>query len=379
LCFSTTLGDLPEFGGDSSVDVAEREKIREEMARKINELARHWDDLQETTKQKGEKLFDANRGILFEQSVDSIDIWIKEMERHIQFTCQKPSSGGEEAVVSGGNMDLTTTNLLLDKQREIEAQIAARQKQVDELKQQAALLKESEPEKAADIDLKRGEIEERFEQIMQPLEDKKKQLQQQKRMFQFIRDCDDEELWIEEKLRMAQSADVGGSLVQVNSMQRKNDTLQKEVDNHEQRIQQVCQDGEKMIGEGHERGDEFQDKIAHLLANWQNLKQAIDERRQRLEESQRVQQYLFDCGEAEAWMGEQELYMMSDASGSAPLLPEGVEAETQMQERGERESNASKWCKDEQNAQNQLKKHAQLESEVCFLAPLESAEQDKSK
>jgi len=49
-------------------------------------------------------------------------------------------------------------------------------------------------------------------------------------------------------------------------------------------------------------------------------------------------------------------------------LPEGVEAEAQVQERGERESNASKWCKDEQNAQNQLKKHAQLESEVGFLA-----------
>ena len=134
-----------------------------------------------------------------------------------------------------------------------------------------------------------------------------------------------------------------------------------------------------MIGEGHERSQEFEANIAALLADWQSLKQAIEARRTRLDDSRRVQQYLFDCGEAEAWMGEQELYMMSDASGSAPLLPEGVEAETQMQERGERESNASKWCKDEQNAQNQLKKHAQLESEVCFLAPLESAEQDKSK
>ena len=113
-------------------------------------------------------------------------------------------------------MDLTTTNLLLDKQKEIEAQILARQKQVDELRSQAALLKETEPEKAADIDGKREEIEERFVQIMQPLEDKKRQLQQQKRMFQFIRDCDDEQLWIEEKMRMATSPDVGNSLVQVN-------------------------------------------------------------------------------------------------------------------------------------------------------------------
>jgi len=67
-------------------------------------------------------------------------------------------------------------------------------------------------------------------------------------------------------------------------------------------------------------------------------------------------------------MGEQELYMMSDAGGTAPLLPEGEEPEIQMsqQERGERDSSASKWCKDEQNAQTQLK-HVQLESEVCRI------------
>lgn len=359
-------------GSDSSneIDQTLRDSIKEEMTKRMSDLNKQWDDLQDTTKLKGEKLFDANRGILFEQSVDSIDIWIKEMERHIQFTTQKPGSGDSDGQKSGGNMDLTTTNLLLDKQRDIEAELLARQKQVDELKQQAAFLKENEPEKANEIDNKRGEIEERFHQIVQPLEEKKKQLQQQKRMFQFLRDCDDELLWIEEKMRMAKSPDVGNSLVQVNMMQRKNDTLQKEVDNHDQRIQQVCLDGENMIEEKHERAEEFQDKIAALLAEWQNLKQAIDERRERLNDSQQVQQYLFDCGEAEAWMGEQELYMMSDAGSTAPMLPDGVQEELQQQQqpivdRDTRESSSSsKWCKDEQNAQNQLKKHTQLESEV---------------
>ena len=63
---------------------------------------------------KGEKLFDANRGILFEQSVDSIDIWIKEMERHIQYTTQRTSSDAGGAETSVEASDLTTTNLLLD-------------------------------------------------------------------------------------------------------------------------------------------------------------------------------------------------------------------------------------------------------------------------
>lgn len=127
-------------------------------------------------------------------------------------------------------------------------------------------------------------------------------------------------------------------------------------------------DGENMIEEKHERAEEFQDKIAALLAQWQNLKQAIDERRHRLDDSQQVQQYLFDCGEAEAWMGEQELYMMSDAGSTAPMLPDSVisdlEHEPQQLASSDRDTQSSKWCKDEQNAQNQLKKHTQLEGEV---------------
>ena len=114
----------------AAVDTHLRDSIKEEMRKRVSELSVQWDELQDTTKLKGEKLFDANRGILFEQSVDSIDIWIKEMERHIQFTCQKPGSAGGEHGGSAATMDLTTTNLLLDKQREIEAQIQARQRQV---------------------------------------------------------------------------------------------------------------------------------------------------------------------------------------------------------------------------------------------------------
>ena len=127
-----------------------------------------------------------------------------------------------------------------------------------------------------------------------------------------------------------------------------------------------------MIQEGNERSEEFQHQIGILLTQWDNLKQAIDARRLRLNYSQRVQQFYFDCAETEAWMGEQELYMMSDAgSAHVPQLPAAVaqaQAQAQVQEAGSGgkadKSATSKTVKDELNAQNQLKKHMQLESEV---------------
>ena len=352
------------MAAEEEVDHRQRSEMRDSIGARIGELKSQWGDLLEMTRLKGERLFDANRGILFEQSVDSIDIWIKEMEKHLQYTTHKtrdPASGGDIS-------DLTTTNLLLDKQKEIEKQLEARQKQVEELKLQAATLKTSEPEKSQAIDEKREFIENRFKEIVQPLGEKKKQLQAQKRVFQFLRDCEDEILWIEEKMQLATSKNVGQSLVEVNMLQRKNETLQKEVDNHQQIIDQVCRDGEQMIQEGNERSEEFQHQIGILLSAWDTLKKAIDERRGRLNFSQRVQQYYFDCAETEAWMGEQELYMMSDAgSANVPQLPLPAQQQQQQQSQSKDTSDPSKTpksVKDELNAQNQLKKHLQLESEV---------------
>ena len=54
------------------------------------------------TAAKGEKLFDANRHVLYEQSCDDIDGWINEIESQI--------------ITDDVGHDLTTVNLLVQKQ-----------------------------------------------------------------------------------------------------------------------------------------------------------------------------------------------------------------------------------------------------------------------
>jgi len=69
---------------------------------KLAELNQQWQELEDTTQQKGQKLFDANRHILYEQSCDDIDGWISEIESQI--------------VTEDVGHDLTTVNLLVQKQ-----------------------------------------------------------------------------------------------------------------------------------------------------------------------------------------------------------------------------------------------------------------------
>lgn len=186
-----------------------------------------------------------------------------------------------------------------------------------------------------EIKIKKQQVEERFQQLKQPLVERQTQLEKKKEAFQFRRDVEDELLWIAEKMPQATSKEYGNSLFHVHMLEKKNQSLRTEVDNHEPRINTVCNNGQKLIDEGHESADEFSHLITNLLQAWQQLKDAVEERRENLLRNERAQQYIFDANEAESWMSEQELYMMVEDRG-----------------------------KDETSTRNLMKKHESLEAAV---------------
>ena len=80
----------------------EKPDFDETVDPKLEELKAQWAELENTTQNKGERLFDANKHVLYEQSCDDIDGWINEIESQI--------------VTEDVGHDLTTVNLLVQKQ-----------------------------------------------------------------------------------------------------------------------------------------------------------------------------------------------------------------------------------------------------------------------
>lgn len=301
--------------------IEQKPEMAKEIQPRLNDLMRQWQDLEDTTANKGEKLFDANRHLLYEQSCDDIDGWINEIESQI--------------ITEDVGHDLTTVNLLVQKQNILESQLKIKQQQVDELQAQKGLLKDIDPEKEEEIMQKKVRVEERFAKMLEPLMDRRAKLERTKRLHQFLRDIEDEKLWIAEKLPQAQSTVYGNSLLSVQMLLKKNKSLQNEVDSHEPRIISVVDLGLSMIEEDHPQSAEFQKLIDELNERWSELMAAVDARKERLELSELTQQYFFDAAEAEAWMSEQELYMISDER-----------------------------ARDEMGAANMLKKHSNMERVV---------------
>ncbi|KAH9489100.1 hypothetical protein Btru_057665 [Bulinus truncatus] len=297
-------------------------ETRDQIAPMITNLNHQWEELESTTKEKGERLFDANRSTLYQQSCDDVDGWVSALESQI-------------VTSEDFGKDLTTVNLHVQKQQQLEQQMRMKEQQIQELEVQGEHLRRLEPDKEEEIEARRALVAERFAKIQGPLMMRRSNLEKVKRIHQFMRDIEDEKLWIAEMMPRATNQDYGNSLLSVQLLIKKNHSLQVEIDNHEARIIFVVDVGNELIESGHSQSEEFRALIEDLLKRWQELKDAVDARNQRLKLSEIAQQYYFDASEAEAWMSEQELYMMGEER-----------------------------AKDEIGAQNMMKKHQTLENNV---------------
>ena len=143
----------------------------------------------------------------------------------------------------------------------LESQLKIKQTQVEELESQSKHIKDIDPEKEPVLQAKRTMVEERFRKVLAPLQARRSALEKVKRTQQFLRDVEDERIWIEEKMPQAKSEDYGNSLLSVQMLVKKNRSLQNEMDSHEPRINSVCDTGRELIDEGHPLSDEFQHHI----------------------------------------------------------------------------------------------------------------------
>uniref|UniRef100_A0A1I8EKU7 Spectrin beta chain n=1 Tax=Wuchereria bancrofti TaxID=6293 RepID=A0A1I8EKU7_WUCBA len=259
----------------------------------IADLSIQWEQLEKTTEEKGQKLFDANRQQLYVQSISDMKDWAEQLQ--------------QQMTVEDTGQDLTTVNVAMQKQQMIESEMVKRAAQIDSLQQMEPQLEEMHPEEVEAIKAHRLAVQEQLQRLQAPLDDRRRQLERKKRAYQFLRDVEDEKLWCAERLPLTQAREIGENLFDCNRLQKKMQSLKHEIDNHEPWIEKICQNGREMIDEGHENRSEFQQKIDELMKIWQNLKDSLDARKEHLAESEKAHQFLYDCNEAEAWMSEQEL------------------------------------------------------------------------
>ncbi|XP_052465156.1 spectrin beta chain, non-erythrocytic 1 isoform X1 [Carassius gibelio] len=300
--------------------VSEKPETEAVVKEKLATLQKMWTELETTTQTKAQCLFDANKAELFTQSCADLDKWLVGLEGQIQS--------------DDYGKDLTSVSILLKKQQMLENQVEVRQKEVEELQSQAHVLRQ-EGKDTDEVDGRRKEVELKFKELLEPLQKRKNFLMASREIHQFNRDVEDEILWVEERMPLATSTDHGHNLQTVQLLIKKNQTLQKEIQGHQPRCDDIFERSQSILTADSPNVEAIRSRLSDLQQLWSLIIQETEKRHARLEEAHEAQQYYFDAAEAEAWMSEQELYMMSEEK-----------------------------AKDEQSSVAMLKKHQILEQAV---------------
>lgn len=321
---------------DTEAFIVAHPTLQVQVEPRLMALREQWDDINKTASERSAKMADANRETLFDETAKSMMTWITEVSSQIVTTTEEVTE----------EIGLVEINEQIKDQERKDQEMAAKLRMLEDMAEHAEKLKEQYPERREEFEQVHQEVRIRLTELEAPLADRRDRLAKQKRVRQFLRDIDDEKDWIQEKLQLLEDSNkVGNSLLAVQQLLRRHRMLTMEVENHTPRINLVCEEGGQMIQEGHPRSDRFREAIEELWTLWSELQQVLEERQRKLLENEQAQQYLFDASEAEAWMGEQELYLMGDDR-----------------------------AKDEQAANNAVKRHELLQksvenyaSEICSL------------
>ncbi|KAK2826521.1 hypothetical protein Q5P01_020735 [Channa striata] len=222
---------------------------------------------------------------------------------------QQLQTGDEDA------KDLTNANILLKKHQMMENQVRDRAKELEEL-QEAVRQHGGGREEQPELEVEQQALQRDFQQLLTPLAQRKGKLEAAKAVHQFYRDLADELLWIEERMPQATSQEHGHNLQTVQMLLKKNQTLQREIEGHQPRVDEVLERGGRMADaastEARPEVERITDQLKELEEAWARLQDEMAKRRERLNSSNLAQQYYNDADEAEAWIGEQELYMIAD-------------------------------------------------------------------
>ncbi|XP_053123186.1 spectrin beta chain, non-erythrocytic 4 isoform X2 [Hemicordylus capensis] len=300
--------------------IAEKPELAEIVRKKLGEIRQCWAELESTTQAKAQQLLEATKADRLAQSYAELDKRLLHMESQLQAVDPGP--------------DLASVNSNLKKLQSMETQVEEWYKEVGELQAQVAAL----PLEAASKEMvgeRQDTVGTRIVRLIEPLKERRRILLASKEVHQVSHDLEDELIWVQDRLPLATLKDHGSNLQTVQQFIKKNQTLRREIQAHKPRMEELLEHAGAVAGLKSPAVDEVRLLLEKLSALWAALQEETERRQQLLDTTYQVQQYCFDVAEVEAWLSEQELFLMNEEKG-----------------------------KDEQSTLQLLKKHLMMEQTV---------------
>ncbi|XP_055376264.1 spectrin beta chain, non-erythrocytic 1 isoform X2 [Condylostylus longicornis] len=159
--------------------------------------------------------------------------------------------------------------------------------------------------------------------------EKRDKLQQAYEALKFNRSLDEFNNWMDEVESHLSSEDYGKDLAAVNHLLKKHERLESDVQHHNELCDQIKQSDEKFFQANHFLKDEIHERAMTLIKRYNTLHEPLAIRRENLEDSLLLQQFLRDSDEELQWLKDKQVIASSTDLGSSVMAVQTLQKKHQ--------------------------------------------------
>uniref|UniRef100_A0A0M3J625 Spectrin alpha chain-like protein n=1 Tax=Anisakis simplex TaxID=6269 RepID=A0A0M3J625_ANISI len=130
-----------------------------------------------------------------------------------------------------------------------------------------------------------------------------------------LEEVEEEEAWMNEKQQILSSDNFGENMAGVQGLLKKHDAFEADLALHTQRVNQLIEEGEKLIAAGNHHSPLIKARCDQLKARLNEIGELAKRRLLRLRDNSAYLQFMWKCDVVESWIAEKEQQVRSDDYG----------------------------------------------------------------
>ncbi|XP_075281439.1 spectrin beta chain, non-erythrocytic 5 isoform X3 [Opisthocomus hoazin] len=284
---------------------------KDQIVKKQNSISKQWQDLLDQLQRRQHSVSSMQEILGLLRDIDAITEELKEL----QLLVNSQDCGKQLLEVVD----------LLQKHNLVDSQISSYGDRLTHITQRMAEISKDSTVKPEVLYAKVQMLRQLYQNLIALSKSRKSQLEEALKLFEFFRDCKEEESWISEKWKLARTTTLGKDISQITASIQKNKALEAECNSH----RAVCADVMRRGLELSQKNPMCQEDILRQTNNlqklWQKLQDEVADRKSRLQAAALIKQYFADIDEANSWLRERQPLLVSkdygkDESSAEALL-----------------------------------------------------------
>jgi spectrin alpha len=233
---------------------------------------------------------------------------------------------------------LEHVQVLQKKYEEFQKDLSNHEDQLLELNRRADELVDSAHPDLTQIRYKQKEVNEAWNRLRINASGRQERLFGAHEVQRLNRDIDEAISWINEKDGILSSDEYGKDLANVQALQRKHETNERDLAALADKVDVLMREGDRLAQANPNTRDLLNAKLQELSNYWKNLKLKGQQRKQKLADSYRLQSFLSDYRDLMNWYNEMSAVMSADelakdVSGAEALIERHSEHKSELESR----------------------------------------------